>query len=543
MVAFDEVLLDTYLGTFMANRSGLGGEEQERFAALVKQASAALAHGHSCLQVNDEEVALLNRSPLVSAGDVTPLVVQNNRLYLHRYYRYESRLARQIKHLAAKEYEVGQLSELLDGCFGVAGEADAYQRKAGEVAVTRGLCIISGGPGTGKTTTVVRILSLLLQSEAELKIALAAPTGKAAMRLRESIVSSLGRMAEEERHATIPTEALTLHRLLGVKKNSPQFVHTRERPLPWDVIIVDEASMVDLAMMSKLVDALKQGVRLILLGDKDQLASVESGAVLSDFIHCLPENTVQLQRTYRFDAGIKRFAEAVNSGDGGRAWAILDDSGVAQVGRVASAFEDYIGSRYVDYMELVAQLGGSDPAAVFAKLNSFRVLCATRQGSRGVLGVNASVERYLRGVGIECGSGSWYAGRPVLITRNDYGLDLYNGDVGICLPDPGDGNMFVWFERPDGGLRKYLPYRLPQCETVFGMTIHKSQGSEFDDVLVVLPEVESQILSRELIYTAVTRARRSVRLVATQEVLELALGRKIDRYSGLRDMLDYVDVT
>jgi exodeoxyribonuclease V alpha subunit len=324
---------------------------------------------------------------------------------------------------------------------------------------------------------------------------------------------------------------------LGVIKDSPRFRHRSDNPLPWDVVVVDEASMVDLALMSKLVDALKPGSRLLLLGDKDQLASVESGAVLIDLVRALPVNTVELQKTYRFDASIQELSRAVNRGDGESAWQLLAEPGSGNIGLLETPLGDFVGGRYLEYMDLATRVRAVGQERVFAAFNRFRILCAVRQGDRGVQGINTTVERHLTQKGYNCFSKIWYPGRPIIITRNDYSLDLYNGDIGICLPDPDDGTLKVWFERPDGSLKACLPYRLPQCETAYALTIHKSQGSEFDEVLVVLPEEENRVLSRELVYTAVTRARKGVLMAAGKEILIRTLARKIERFSGLRDML------
>ncbi len=369
-------------------------------------------------------------------------------------------------------------------------------------------------------------------------MALAAPTGKAAMRLSEAVGRSMTSLQLPEHVKNgLPTSASTLHRLLGVRRGSPQFRHNRDNPMAWDVVVVDEASMVDLAMMSKLVDAIKPGARLILLGDKDQLASVESGAVLGDFIGSLPENTVELQKTYRFEAGIKQLAEAINCADSTAAWGLLKDSRVASVALLEENSIDFISERYSRFMKAANRPGPPDLREIFAIFNSFRVLCALHYGNRGVLSINRQVELSLSRNGFPCRPDTWYPGRPVLITRNDYGLDLFNGDVGICLADRENGVPQVWFERAGGGMTSYPPSRLPSCETVFAMTIHKSQGSEFDEVVVVLPEEDNRILSRELVYTAVTRAKKTVRLVAEKEILQLALARNITRESGLADLL------
>ncbi len=534
-------LLDRYFADFLAGRSGLSGGAKERFQELVARVSKALEDGHSCLPLDKEEESFLRDNPLVSDGGRTPLVLHNRRLYLHRYYHYETRLAEQISNMAAITLTPGLAGDLLPGsCCESASDID-WQKEAARVARRRALTIICGGPGTGKTTTVVKILAELLQTaegQRELTMALAAPTGKAAMRLSEAAGKSLARLDLPDRvKRALPTTATTLHRLLGVRRGSPQFKHNRDNPLAWDIVVVDEASMVDLAMMSKLVDAIKPGARLILLGDKDQLASVESGAVLNDFIKSLPGNTVELQKTYRFEAGIKRLAEAINSADSACAWDLLGDLQTVNISLLPGDPVGYISEAYTGFMAMANRPDAPDLHEIFAIFNSFRVLCASHYGSRGVEYINRQVQLNLSRRGFPCCPENWYPGRPVLITQNDYVLDLYNGDIGICLLGHGGAELQVWFEHADGGPRCYHPSRLPRCETVFAMTIHKSQGSEFDEVVVVLPEDDSRILSRELVYTAVTRAKKTVRFVAEKKVLRLALSRNIERVGGLADML------
>jgi exodeoxyribonuclease V alpha subunit len=534
--------LDSYFSRFLAERSGLSGVEKERFSQLVKKLTAAHEAGHSCLPVSEMEARFLQTLHLVSDGGQTPLVLHDDKLYLHRYFHYETRLAEQIRTLAAVCFP-GKGHETLLGAFFDDDEPGLpglnRQKEAAGSALQKALTIICGGPGTGKTTTVVHILALLfMTTDRKLDVALAAPTGKAAMRLSQSIGGSLDRLPlPVEVKAAIPTEAKTLHRLLGFIRHSPQFRHNRQQPMGWDVVVVDEASMVDLAMMSKLVDALKPGSRLLLLGDKDQLASVESGAVLGDFIQSLPDNTVELKKTYRFDDNIKFLAESVNAGDSDGAWACLSDPNRVNVTVLQTELLDFIGRQYTGYMASVYRYPQTGVREIFAAFHRFQVLCAIHYGNRGVAGINRGVETFLARRGFDCRPDSWYPGRPVLITRNEYSLDLFNGDIGICLPDFADGTSRVWFERSDGSLRSYSPYRLPGCETVFAMTIHKSQGSEFDEVVVVLPEEDNRILSRELLYTAITRARKMVKLVAGRQVFAQALSRKIERCSGLADLL------
>jgi exodeoxyribonuclease V alpha subunit len=533
--------LDRYFSGFLADRSGLSGAAKDRFRELVGRVSQALMAGHSCLPLTEGEARFLGANPLVSDGGPTPLVLHDRRLYLHRYYQYEIRLAERIRAMAATTVAPDQGGASADSYFDAAEPGTDWQKEAAKVALHQALTIICGGPGTGKTTTVVKILALLLQAAEGHRppaVALAAPTGKAAMRLSEAVGKSLTRLSlPEDVRKSLPTSASTLHRLLGVRQGSPQFRYNRDNPMGWDVVVVDEASMVDLAMMSKLVDAIKPGARLILLGDKDQLASVESGAVLGDFIRSLPKNTVELQKTYRFDAGIKRLAEAINGADCATAWALLEDPRTTNITLLEEELIGFITKRYTLFMTTVNRPGVVDLREVFAQFNSFRVLCAVHYGSHGVDSINRRVELALLRRGYACRSENWYPGRPVLITRNDYGLDLYNGDIGICLADPENGELKVWFERPDGGLRSLVPSRLPRCETVFAMTIHKSQGSEFDQVVVILPDEDNRILSRELVYTAVTRAKKAVWVVAEKEMLRLALSRNIERASGLADLL------
>ncbi len=580
--------LDQQFARFMTRQSGLTGMAADRFALLIKRLSASLAAGHSCLPLTSEEGQDLDGIGLVSADITTPLVLWHGRLYLQRYYRYELRLAEQLKALAQLEdpppshwtaMPCGRSCAIpsargtgasmpcdyqteLNSCFGQRPETDVetdWQRQAAEMALQRPLSLISGGPGTGKTSTVARILGLLLLTMGpELQIALAAPTGKAAMRLRESIAANLATLPfSVSIKEKIPTSASTLHRLLGIRQHSPHFRHHHANPLPWDVVVVDEASMVDLAMMSKLVDALKPGARLILLGDKDQLASVESGAVLADCIQALPDNTVTLQKSYRFNREISAFARAVNNNDSTTAWSMLvsDTQGATTplgLQLLQEPLPDFIAARYIRYMEKVAALPDNrqdnDIRQLFDCLNQFRVLCATRHGAKGVATINRQVEQRLAASNHPCQpggrdpgpslAGGWYPGRPVIILNNGYGLNLFNGDIGICLPDISTPGAFkVWFEREDGSLKGYQPYRLPACETVFAMTIHKSQGSEFAEVLVVLPPSDTPLLTRELIYTAVTRARTRVLIASDQAIFTAAVQRTISRSSGLHEML------
>ena len=533
--------LDRAFADFLVERSGLSPGKCEHLWGLVAGLSRALGEGHSCLPLSPADQELLHGLPLVGDGrTATPLVLYRGLLYLQRYFHYERHLASAIARLAKTNLlPTGERREASQEGF-LSGQDEAQQR-AVTMAGGRALTIICGGPGTGKTTTVVAILaSQVLASSAARPptVALAAPTGKAAMRLSEAVGRSLARLPiPEVAWRAIPTTAATLHRLLGVRRGSPRFVHDHDNPLGWDIVVVDEASMVDLALMCKLVDAIKPGGRLILLGDKDQLASVESGAVLADLVSHLPENTVELTTTYRFDQGIKALAEAIKSGNGERAWQLLRQGPEGSVALLREEQLDSLARRY-DEIFLALQDGGSpDPVWVLAALNRFRILCALQHGRRGVVAVNHHVELALAARGFAVRPGSWYPGRPVLITRNDYGLGLFNGDIGVCLRQAGSGELRVWFERAEGGLRSFAPTRIAECQTVYAMTIHKSQGSEFEEVAVFLPEGESRVLGRELLYTGVTRAKKRVSVLAEEAILGFTISKTVERFGGLGNWL------
>ena len=450
------------------------------------------------------------------------------------------------------------------------------QKVAAATAVARPFAVISGGPGTGKTTTVAKLLAILvetgLQGGKAPTIRLVAPTGKAAARLTESIGAALQALdLPSEWIDAIPTEAGTLHRLLGVIPGRSQFRHHAGNPLHLDLLVVDEASMVDLPMMARLLDALPAHARLILLGDKDQLASVEAGAVLGDICSFIEQGISQelaawlsrqtgyrlsgsanstpvrdslclLSKSWRFDqhSGIGQLARACNSGDAAAVksvWA-MGFSDITLHSWVGNAYETLIAQGVAGYgTYLKAAREGAGVAQVFKAFHGFQILCALREGPFGVAGLNQRLELALSRAGLIQREGDWYAGRPVMVVRNDHGVGLYNGDMGLCLPDE-TGRLKVWFEQPDGGLRALLPSRLPPHETVYAMTIHKSQGSEFAQTLLVLPEQDNPVLTRELLYTGVTRAKQRLALFGSEELLARVVLRPTERNSGLTAMLE-----
>ncbi|GAB6141507.1 exodeoxyribonuclease V subunit alpha [Methylosoma difficile] len=536
--------LDTAFARFLSQRTALTTAQKRAFEAIVAKVSYQQNQGHNCILLDDDSRGLVLASGLAQESEPTdntpplPLVVEKQRLYLHRYWFYEQRLARQIKALSERELAVSQTDALLDLYFGKASDNIDWQREAAQHAVSQAFCVITGGPGTGKTTTVVKILAALqtLAGASPLLIALAAPTGKAAMRLQEAIGFNKQQLpCSDGIKQHIPETVTTLHRLLGAKPASPYFRHHSGRPLVYDVVVVDEASMVDLALMSKLVDALKPNARLILLGDKDQLASVESGAVLADLTQALPNHTVELQVSHRFDGQIKKLAEAINQQQAETAWAILK-AGDTDVSLLDEDLIAYISQHQAVYLKLMK--AGADFREIFHAFSQFQTLCANRQGPLSVADINQRVEQALAAQNLIHLTGAWYAGRPVIVTQNNASLQLYNGDIGLCVPDAEQsGKLMVFFQRADGSVKKYLPARVPVCETVFAMTIHKSQGSEFAEVLIVLPEQINPVLTKELLYTAITRAKKSVRLVAESAVFMQTVAQKVARITGLADKL------
>lgn len=511
----------------------------------------------------------LKASSLVAApGEFAPLILDGSRLYLARYQAYESQLANQLLARAGDLPEVDEamLTESLARLFAFNQQQPDWQRLAAAQAVRRRLAVISGGPGTGKTTTVVRLLAALLEQPggAQLAIGLAAPTGKAAARMAEAIRNAKAALPVSEAiKAALPEEARTLHRLLGSRGDTPRVRHDAARPLALDVLVVDEASMVDLALMAKLVDALPPHARLILLGDKDQLAAVEAGAVFAELCEGrgfdaaavadlqritrqsvpvepprsrLGDAVVLLAHSHRFagDSGIGELARRINGGDAPGTLSLLKEQRADlhwQAQPTPVALLDRLDQGYRPYLQ-AARAG--DPAQAFAAFNAFRALTAQREGPWGVSGINEALEARIKRRYSLAERERWYPGRAVMVRQNDYALGLFNGDIGLCLH--GEHGLRVYFEGEDG-YRAFAPARLPSHDSAFAMTVHKSQGSEFSEVLLALPELPSPLLTRALFYTGITRAKHKVEIWGLPARLSEAVNTKAERAAGLAERL------
>ncbi|HHT7531180.1 TPA: exodeoxyribonuclease V subunit alpha [Raoultella planticola] len=527
--------------------------------------------------VPDDWSALLLASEAVSDGErPTPIVLCGDRLYLNRMWRNELTVARFFNEAnQVVDVDEALLAQTLDALFPASDEID-WQKVAAAVALTRRFSVISGGPGTGKTTTVARLLAALIQTtrQPRCRIRLAAPTGKAAARLTESLGEALRRLLlTDEQKALLPTEASTLHRLLGAQPGSQRMRYHAGNPLHLDVLVVDEASMIDLPMMARLIDALPEHGRVIFLGDRDQLASVEAGAVLgdicawvnagytagraaqlerltghpvpageSDVAGALRDSLCLLQKSYRFGShsGIGSLARAVNNGDRHGVRATLRQAFEDIVLHPLSTTEEYEAmleqsqAGYGRYLQLLCER--AEPEALIAAFGEFQLLCALRDGPYGVSGVNEQLEQMLnrrRAITLPRHS-RWYEGRPVMISRNDSALGLFNGDIGIAL-ERGEG-LRVWFPMPDGSIKSVQPSRLPEHDTAWAMTVHKSQGSEFDHAALILPAKIVPLVTRELVYTAITRAKQRLSIYADEQVLTQSIVARTERRSGLADI-------
>ena len=508
------------------------------------------------------------------APATAPLVFESGLLYLRRYRQYAHRLAQRLRRLAAQRpptVERDALAPLVAALFPVASGATPGadgQARAAALALQRSLLLVTGGPGTGKTTTITRLLLLLAAQSrhaghAPPRIALAAPTGRAAERMAESLGKALAALKgvagiDPGLFEAMPTGARTLHRLLEAIPDSPRFRFDADNPLPFDVVVVDEASMVDLPLMCKLAEAVPDGARLVLLGDPDQLPSVEAGDVLAAIVDATTDDAgtdvadvadvvaaaplaghrVHLQRGYRQAEGFELapLASAVRTGDADTVLALLRGGELSGVHFHESRLDPLDGAGRDALFDHWRQLtAATDPAAALAHAAGLRLLTALREGPQGARGLNARIEDALAGIRRGADQ-TYFQGRLLLVTENSHRQQLFNGDIGVCLRDA-DGTRVAWFPGADGGVRAFHPAALPAHDSAFAMTVHKAQGSEFDTVWLQLPRADGRGLSRELLYTAITRARRELHVCASEAVLRGALARHVERASGLAERL------
>lgn len=572
------------------------------FAYLV---SKRLAEGHICVDVDElkllpDELPFVEKYGLAKTGrqllnetkvaagneEKQPFVLHNNRLYLQRYFAYETAILESIRSFIANEQEQrDQRVQLLlihkhfiqslaagDQVNHIAPEEKIdWQQVAAIFGILNNFTIITGGPGTGKTTTVAKILAILFTINPSLKCALAAPTGKAAVRMAESLNASRINITPAVREKFKTLVPGTIHRLLKYIPDSPYFRHNKTNPLVYDLVIVDEASMIDVALFAKLLDAIGPGTRIILLGDKDQLASVEAGSLLGDLCQtqqqmnalsavnidminsfipekdnqvtasyiAAPDNIlfghiIELKRSHRFtgEGGIGKFSRAIIQSKADIISSFIERNDDPNV-EIDTNYSDELFNRFTnDYSTYIRE---KDIAAALGKLNRLRVLCAVREGPQGLHAINRKIESWLVKKGLINNNAEFYENRPIIVTRNYPELKLYNGDVGIIRSD-NTGSLKAWFEDSDKNLRPVLPGYITSAETVFAMTIHKSQGSEYNKVLVILPATaDHPLLTRELLYTAITRAKESVLLQSTKEVILYTANKSVQRASGIME--------
>jgi exodeoxyribonuclease V alpha subunit len=577
----------------LASLQRLEPQADDAVLACAALCSEALARGDVCLPLKrvagqrpwpefdfvlpplDQLHARLQGSALVAGpGAFAPLILEGERLYLARYQAYEQQLAAQLLARAADRPEVDEkvLAESLARLFAFNQQQPDWQRLAAAQAVRRRLAVISGGPGTGKTTTVVRLLAALLEQPGgdRLAIGLAAPTGKAAARMAEAIRNAKADLPlADHLKALLPEEARTLHRLLGSRGDSPAVRHDAARPLALDVLVVDEASMVDLALMAKLVAALPPQARLILLGDKDQLAAVEAGAVFAELCEgrgfdsaaaaelqritgqsvpveaprsALGDAVVLLTHSHRFagDSGIGELARRINGGDAAGTLNLLREGRADLAWQAEPSQPELLERLEQGYRPYLQAARKGDPAEAFAAFNAFRALTAQREGPWGVSGINEALEARIKRRYSLAERERWYPGRAVMVRQNDYALGLFNGDIGLCLA--GEYGLRVYFEGEDG-FRAFAPARLPSHDSAFAMTVHKSQGSEFSEVLLALPESPSPLLTRALFYTGITRAKHKVEIWGLPARLAEAVNGKAERAAGLAERLGVMPST
>lgn len=585
--------IDVQAGLFLHRLSGKDTRTVLPLATAF--ASKAVAEGHVCLPLNQLtqsinrlklfpqttpakiKAALMATAVVGTPEAAAPLILDGHgNLYLHRYLLYENTITHHLQQRChpVDQVDLNKAQQTIQTLFPATqpNTAPDWQCAAVVLSLIKHLLVVSGGPGTGKTYTAARILAAQAALHpGSTRISLAAPTGKAAARLKESLLQAK-KSLPQHLAVNFPEEALTLHRLLRYHHHSGRFLHNKHNQLHLDLLLIDEASMIDIPLMAAVLDALPPTCRLILFGDKDQLASVEAGNLFADI--CGPKTPawseeikqllvaitgqthkassmatpmddclVQLQQSHRFDAssGIGTLASAINRQN----TTIIDRCCTAEYGDLdIQLVEQQDSDTQAPHLQQFVLrhfsplFTAQTPEDALAHFNHARILCALHKGKQGVETLNYEVESILYQHKCITPEGGDYAGRPVMILKNDYALGLFNGDTGILWPDS-TGELYGWFPQPDGTLRNFSRLRLPQHQTGYAITIHKSQGSEFDNVLLVLPNVDTPLLTKEMLYTGITRARKSLTIQTNLELLKVAVLRPAIRFSGLHKKLHH----
>ena len=584
--------LDYQLANLLEQLNGNKNNELRQISLKISKQTREGQIALACDSIKSSE--LLNHKVVGSSSDYKPLILENGFIYLRRYWDYQQRLANEIKvrllssaNQPKKNTHIDQnwIKQRLQYYFSQDNKAKHQETNWQEIAAALALIspflIISGGPGTGKTTTITRILALLIEQQQmlnkkqPLRFLLAAPTGKAAMRMSESIRESVQweghKITSEIKEQLLLQEASTIHRLLAYIPHSTEFRFNKKNPLATDLVIIDEASMIDLALMTKLFEAIPPQAKIILLGDKDQLLSVETGSVFTDICasannkyniktitylqavidHGLAQQATQaenksshidnqivcLRKNWRFDqhSGIGKLATAVNRGESKKTFNILENKKYNDINLLSPnnlTVKQFISSWQYYLQALKTKTSIAD---LFNAFNQFRILTALRKGKMGCHNLNTQLEKQLSQQNQLDTSKQWYHGRPIMITENSYRTGLFNGDIGITQIDH-TGQVKVWFQTNEGE-KAFAPVRLPQYETTWVMTIHKSQGSEFERVLMILPPEDSHILTRQLIYTGITRAKKQLEIIADPAILNLGIKRKTAQATQIRSIL------
>ncbi len=559
MYNIEDKKIDFFISRFLLERlpetSTLTKEDITQISDIINKLGKNFLNGDTCLAINDKDSELLLKSGIAGKDEKKPLVVDRGMLYFQKYWLYEKDIAEILKKKASSKKDISEpIREKLDKLFPSNNNSINYQKLAAIVALSSELCIISGAPGTGKTTTVAKIIDLMISENSDIKIAVAAPTGKAVARVRESVQNAL-KSKEIENSDKFPKDFFTIHRLLKVSQNLDTFRYNSSNKLPYELLIVDEVSMVDTLLMRNLLKALKDRAILILIGDKDQLASVESGAIMAEICSIgkinsystkfleknnlngklLPseieftDSMVELKENYRFkdSAGIYNLSNLIKDSEN------ISESDIDNIFKNSSdikwfefsdKFPEELQKMILAHFQAVASAKNIEE--MFEEFNKLMLLTPYRNGNFGIEFFNSYINKLLLNKGLVTKDTVWFNGKPLIINKNDYSLKLFNGDIGLCFQGE------IYFKYENNFISK-TPDFLNNYDICHSMTVHKSQGSEFDNIILLLGNRDSDILTKELIYTAITRAKSKVFIWGEKDIFIKGLNTKVKRVSAL----------